>query len=130
MSLTKKSKTKYNSTKNISNTKTCKTIKGLNIYKITNIFDKDRKCWDCAYGFIVIAQTESSARQMIYKEKGDGYGVSYGVGYEDLRYDGDIKWNKYGKKDFWLKPEYSKCELIGKSCLKNEGIVLVDFQSG
>ena len=130
MSLTKKSKTKYNSKKNISNTKTCKTIKRLNIYKITNIFNKDRNCWDCAYGFIVIAKNESSARQMIYKEKGDGYGVSYGVGDEDLRYDGDIKWNKYGKKDFWLKPEYSKCELIGKSCLKNEGIVLVDFQSG
>ena len=127
MSLTKKSKTKYNSTKNISNTKTCKTIKGLNIYKITNIFHKDRKCWDCAYGFIIIAKNELSARQMIYKEeKENGYGVSYSVGDEEFTRVGKARVNI----DFWLKPEYSKCELIGKSCLKNEGIVLVDFQSG
>ena len=127
MSLTKKSKTKYNSKKNISNTKTCKTIKGLNIYKITNIFHKDRNCWDCAYGFIVIAQNELSARQMIYKEeKENGYGVSYSVGDEEFTRVGKARVNI----DFWLKPEYSKCELIGKSCLKNEGIVLVDFQSG
>ena len=127
MSLTKKSKTKYNSKKNISNTKTCKTIKGLNIYKITNIFHKDRKCWDCAYGFIIIAKNELSARQIIYKEeKENGYGVSYSVGDEEFTRVGKARVNI----DFWLKPEYSKCELIGKSCLKNEGIVLVDFQSG
>jgi hypothetical protein len=123
MSLTKKSKTKYNSKKNISNTKTCKNIKGINIYKITNIFHKDRKCWDCAYGFIVIAKNELSARQIIYKEKIDGYGVG------DEEYDYGV-----GKArenlNFWLKSEYSKCELIGKSCLKNEGIVLRDFQDG
>ena len=127
MPLTKKNKTKYNSKKNISNTKTCKTIKGLNIYKITNIFHKDRKCWDCAYGFIIIAKNELSARQMIYKEeKENGYGVSYSVGDEEFTRVGKARVNI----DFWLKPEYSKCELIGKSCLKNEGIVLVDFQSG
>ena len=120
MPLTKKSKS-------ISNTKTCKTIKGLNIYKITNIFHKDRKCWDCAYGFIIIAKNELSARQIIYKEeKENGYGVSYSVGDEEFTRVGKARVNI----DFWLKPEYSKCELIGKSCLKNEGIVLVDFQSG
>jgi len=122
MPLTKKNKTKYNSKKNISNIKTCKTIKGLNIYKITNIFHKDRKCWDCAYGFIIIAKNELSARQMIYKEKENGYGVG----------DEEIKWTDHKRANigFWLKPEYSKCELIGKSCLKNEGLVLRDFQDG
>ena len=64
---------------------------------------------------------------MIYKEeKENGYGVSYSVGDEEFTRVGKARVNI----DFWLKPEYSKCELIGKSCLKNEGIVLVDFQSG
>ena len=122
MSLTKKIKkvkTTVNSNKinNKSNTKTYKTIKGLNIYKITNIFNKKIDCWDCAYGFIILAKNELSARQIIYKEE------AYGD--EEYRWSGSK-----GKKNFWLNSEYSKCELIGKSCLKNEGIVLIDFQDG
>ena len=62
MSLTKKIKSKKK--KSITNTKTCKT-KGLNIYKITDIFHKNRTCWDSAYGFVIIAKNESSARKLI-----------------------------------------------------------------
>ena len=120
MSLTKKYKSK--NIKSISNTKTCKT-KGLNIYKITNIFHKDRKCWDCAFGFIIISKNELSARQMIYKEKRNGFDI---YGDEEFKLIGKARVNI----NFWLNPKYSKCELIGKSCLKNEGIVLVDFQDG
>ena len=120
MSLTKKSKSRN---KNTSNTKTCKS-KGLNIYKITNIFNIDRKCWDCAYGFIINAKNESSARKLIYKDKGKhGFGI-----YGDEEYE--IIGNKRVKQNFWLNPKYSKCEVIGKSCLKNEGIILIDFQHG
>ena len=119
MSLTKKSKTiKVNSNKvhNKYNTKTCKTIKKLNIYKITNI-EKEGPHWDCAIGFIIISRNELSARQMIYKkETGDSYTYYNTYGDEERR-----------KKNFWLNSEYSKCELIGKSCLTNEGIVLRDF---
>ena len=96
----------------------------MNIYKITNIIDKNRDCWDCAYGFIIIAKNELSARQMIYKEKENGLNI---YGNEEFDWSGSL-----GKKkrDFWLNSEYSKCELIGKSCLKTEGIVLRDFQNG
>ena len=97
----------------------------MNIYKITNIIDKNRDCWDCAYGFIIIiAKNELSARQMIYKEKENGLNI---YGNEEFDWSGSV-----GKKkrDFWLNSEYSKCELIGKSCLKTEGIVLRDFQNG
>jgi hypothetical protein len=72
MSLTKKvrgsksrqKQSKNNHTNNITNTKKCKT-KGLNIYKITDIFHKNRTCWDSAYGFVIIAKNESSARKLI-----------------------------------------------------------------
>lgn len=94
----------------------------MNIYKITNIFNKNRKCWDCAYGFIIIAKNELSARQMIYKVKENGSNI---YGDEEFTRSGSG-----GKKDFWLNTEYSKCELIGKSFLKTEGIVLRDFQDG
>jgi hypothetical protein len=83
MPLTKKVRgSKSKDKKSITKTKTCKT-KGLNIYKITNIFHKDRKCWDCAYGFIIIAKNESSARQMIYTEKVNDFFI-YG--------DEEFKW--------------------------------------
>ena len=125
MSLTKKNKTvKVNSNKvhNKYNTKTCKTINRLNIYKITNI-DKEydpMSQWDCAIGFIIISRNELSARQMIYKTATlNGYTYYNTYGDEEGR-----------KKDFWLNSEYSKCELIGKSCLTNEGIVLRYFNSG
>ena len=128
MSLTKKvrvskskhKKSKNNRTKSITNTKKCKS-KGLNIYKITDIFHKNRTCWDSAYGFIIIAKTESSARKLIDPSNNFTY------------YNEECKLNEKNKnkiEDFWLNPKYSKCEIIGKSCLKNEGIVLVDFQDG
>ena len=124
MSLTKKSKSRQKQSKsnhkNTSNTKTCKT-KGLNIYKITDIFHKNRTCWDSAYGFVIIAKNESSARNLIDPSNN----------FTD--YNEECKLNEKNKnkiEDFWLNPKYSKCEIIGKSCLKNEGIVLVDFQDG
>jgi len=98
-------------------TKTCKSIKGLNIYKITSKHIK-RDQWDSAYGFIINAKTESSARQLIYDDEL--------YGYESI----EIIDKRIVKLDFWLNPEYSTCELIGKSCLKNEGIILRDFQDG
>ena len=123
MSLTKKIKNKNKSknAKSISNTKTCKTINGLNIYKITDIFHKNRRCWDCAYGFIINAKNELSARNLI--DPSNNF----------TEYNEEcilIKNNKNKIEDLWLNPKYSKCELIGKSCLKNEGILLTDFQDG
>ena len=124
MTLTKKvsNSKKTKSINNKPNTKTCKT-KGLNIYKITDSYHKNRNCWDSAYGFIIIAKNESSARKLI--DPSNSF----------TGYDEECKWNEKTKnknkiEDFWLNPKYSKCELIGKSCLKNEGIVLVDFQDG
>ena len=97
--------------------KTCKSIKGLNIYKITSK-NTNRDQWDSAYGFIINAKNESSARQMIYDDE------LYGD--ESI----EIIDKKFVKLDFWLNPDYSNCELIGKSCLQNEGIVMRDFQYG
>jgi hypothetical protein len=124
MSLTKKirvSKSKHK--KSITKTKTCKT-KGLNIYKITNIFHKNRTCWDCAYGFVIIAKNELSARKLI--DPSNNF-TDYN---EECKWIGKHKNEKNKIEDFWLNSNYSKCEIIGKSCLKNEGIVLVDFQDG
>ena len=122
MPLTKKNKSMIKKNKSITKTKTktCKS-KGLNIYKITDIFHKNRTCWDSAYGFVIIAKNESSARKLIDPSNN----------FTD--YNEECKLNEKNKnkiEDFWLNPNYSKCEIIGKSCLKNKGIVLVDFQDG
>ena len=122
MPLTKKNKSMIKKNKSITKTKTktCKS-KGLNIYKITDIFHKNRTCWDSAYGFVIIAKNESSARKLIDPSNN----------FTD--YNEECKLNEKNKnkiEDFWLNPNYSKCEIIGKPCLKNKGIVLVDFQDG
>ena len=124
MPLTKKVRvSKSKDKKSITKTKTCKT-KGLNIYKITDIFHKDRTCWDSAYGFVIIAKNESSARKII--DPSNNF-TDYN---EECKWIGKNKNEKNKIEDFWLNSKYSKCEIIGKSCLKNEGIVLVDFQDG
>jgi len=120
MSLTKKNKNK-NKSNHKTTSKTCKTINGLNIYKITDIFHKNRRCWDCAYGFIINAKNELSARKLI----------DLSNNFTDYNEECILNKNNKNKiEDLWLNPKYSKCELIGKSCLKNEGILLTDFQNG
>ena len=100
-------------------TKQCnkiKNIKGLNIYKIYNVNNYE-PVWDCAMGFIVSAKTETNARRLLMTSLDEN----------NHKYVGD---EATDIKDFWYNPKYSKCEIIGKSCLSNEQIILVDFNNG
>ena len=72
-----------------------RTIKGDNPWEST---------WDCAYGFVVRAETEEQARQWASKAHGD---------------EGE---------DAWLSEKYSSC--IELEAEEKAGIVIQDFLAG
>lgn len=71
---------------------------------------KERLTWDCAYGFVVRADTAADARRAAQNRGGD-----------EVR--------MYGEEDpFWLDHTTSTCELLEPE--GEPGVVLRDFSNG
>ena len=111
---TKKGKSISRYTKN----KTCKAKNNFNLYKLSDLFNKNDgdidlktglketyRNWDINVNFVVSAKNENNARIMCNKEA-----------FEERNY----------RSDFWINKNFTKCEIIGKSCIAKEYIVIQD----